>query len=77
MEGAYETMSDVMLAAVYGDADRDFKPAIFLGTAAMQHYQIAIAGLYTTTPQGVVEGGVPTTTVWKLSTSHQCLLTNL
>ena len=59
LEGAYETMSDVMLAAVYGDADRDFKPAIFLGTAAMQHYQIAIAGLYTTTPQGVVEGGVP------------------
>ena len=59
LEGAYETMSDVMLAAVYGDADRDFKPAIFLGTAAMQAYQIAIAGLYTTTPQGVVEGGVP------------------
>ena len=59
LEGAYGTMSDVMLSAVYGDADRDFKPAIFLGTAAMQHYQIAIAGLYTTTPQGVVEGGVP------------------
>ena len=59
LEGAYSTMSDVMLSAVYGDADRDFKPAIFLGTAAMQHYQIAIAGLYTTTPQGVVEGGVP------------------
>lgn len=59
LEGAYGTMSDVMLAAVYGDADRDFKPAIFLGTAAMQAYQIAIAGLYTTTPQGVVEGGIP------------------
>ena len=59
LETAYSSMSDVMLAAVYGDADRDFKPAIFLGTAAMQHYQIAIAGLYTTTPQGVVEGGVP------------------
>ena len=59
LEGAYETMSDVMLAAVYGDADRDFKPAFFMGTVAMQHYQIAIAGLYTTTPQGVVEGGVP------------------
>ena len=59
MEGAYGTMSDVMLAAVYGDADRDFKPAFFLGTAAMQAYQIAIAGLYTTTPQGVVEGAIP------------------
>jgi len=59
MEQAYQSMSDVMLAAVYGDADRDFKPAYFLGTAAMQAYQIAIAGLYTTTPQGVVEGAIP------------------
>ncbi len=59
LEKAYAAMSDVMLAAVYGDADRDFKPAIFLGTAAMQAYQIAIAGLYTTTPQGVVEGSIP------------------
>ena len=59
LEGAYGAMSDVMLSAVYGDADRDFKPAIFLGTAAMQAYQIAIAGLYTTTPQGVVEGSIP------------------
>lgn len=59
LEQAYEAMSDVMLAAVYGDADRDFKPAIFVGTAAMQAYQIAIAGLYTTTPQGVVEGSIP------------------
>ena len=59
LETAYNRMSDVMLAAVYGDADRDFKPAIFLGTAAMQAYQIAIAGLYTTTPQGVVEGSIP------------------
>ena len=59
LEQAYEAMSDVMLAAVYGDADRDFKPAIFVGTAAMQAYQIAIAGLYTTTPQGVVEGNIP------------------
>ncbi len=59
LEIAYGAMSDVMLAAVYGDADRDFKPAIFLGTAAMQAYQIAIAGLYTTTPQGVVEGSIP------------------
>lgn len=59
LEGAYGAMSDVMLSAVYGDADRDFKPVIFLGTAAMQHYQIAIAGLYTTTAQGVVEGSIP------------------
>lgn len=59
MEGAYQTMSDVMLSAVYGDADRDFKPAYFLGTAAMQAYQIAIAGLYTTTPTGVVNGEIP------------------
>ena len=59
MEAAYSAMSDVMLAAVYGDADRDFKPAFFLGTAAMQVYQIAIAEKYTTTPQGIVEGNIP------------------
>jgi hypothetical protein len=59
MEGAYQTMSAVMLAAVYGDADRQLKPAFFMGTAAVQAYQIAIAGLYTTTAQGVVEGNIP------------------
>ena len=59
MQGAYQTMSATMLAAVYGDADRQLKPAFFMGTAAVQHYQIAIAGLYTTTTQGVVEGNIP------------------
>jgi hypothetical protein len=59
MEAAYGLMSDTMLAAVYGDADRDFKPAFFLGTTAMQAYQIAIAEKYTTTPQGIVEGNIP------------------
>jgi len=59
MGKAYAAMSDVMLSAVYGDADRDFKPSFFLGTVAMQHYQIAIAEKYTTTPQGIVEGNIP------------------
>ncbi len=59
MEAAYGLMSDIMLAAVYGDADRDFKPAFFLGTQAMQVYQIAIAEKFTTTPQGIVEGNIP------------------
>lgn len=59
MEAAYAAMSADMLSAVYGDADRDFKPTFFLGTAAMQAYQIAIAEKYTTTPQGIVEGNIP------------------
>lgn len=59
MQGAYQTMSAVMLSSVYGDANRQLKPAFFLGTAAVQAYQIAIAGLYTTTAQGVVEGNIP------------------
>jgi len=59
LQESYQAMTDVMMAAVYGDADRDFKPAIFMGTAAMQAYQIAIAGLHTTTPQGVVSGAIP------------------
>ena len=59
MEGAYQVMSANMLSAVYGDADRQLKPAFFMGTAAVQAYQISIAGLYTTTAQGVVEGNIP------------------
>jgi len=60
MEGAYQAMSDVMLSAVYGDADREFKPAFFLGTNAYQAYQIAIAELHTTTPAGIIAGEIPT-----------------
>lgn len=60
MEDAYEAMSEVMLSAVYGDADRDYKPAYFLGTAAYQMYQIAIANLHTTTPEGIKSGELPT-----------------
>lgn len=59
LETAYTSMSADMLSAVYGDADRAFKPAIFLSTAAVQAYQIAIAGLHTTTPQGLVDGAIP------------------
>jgi hypothetical protein len=60
MEDAYQTMSAVMLAGVYGDADRQYRPAFFMGTTAIQHYQIAMANLYTTTPEGVAEGNIPT-----------------
>lgn len=59
MQAAYQTMSDVMVAATYGNADREYKPAFFMSTNAVQLYQIAIANLYTTTPQGVIEGGIP------------------
>ena len=43
LEKAYLHMSSEMASAVYGDADREFKPAIFLGTKAYQAYQIAMA----------------------------------
>lgn len=43
LELAYLHMSSEMASAVYGDADREFKPAIFLGTKAYQAYQIAMA----------------------------------
>jgi hypothetical protein len=59
MEGAYKKMSATMLASVYGDADRAYKPAFFLSTAAMQAYQIAIADKYTTTPEGLINGTIP------------------
>jgi len=59
MEKAYATMSGDMLAAIYGDADRDFKPAFFMNTVNLQKYQIAIAEKFTTTPEGIIEGNIP------------------
>jgi len=59
MEAAYGAMSSDMLAAIYGDADRDFKPAFFMNTANLQKYQIAIAEKFTTTPEGIIEGNIP------------------
>jgi hypothetical protein len=60
MEDAYEAMSEVMLSAVYGDADREYRPAFFLGTNTYQMYQIAIANKHTTTPDGIKAGELPT-----------------
>lgn len=59
MEKAYEAMSADMLGAIYGDADRDFKPAFFMNTVNLQKYQIAIAEKFTTTPEGIIEGNIP------------------
>jgi hypothetical protein len=60
MLNGYKAMSQIMLSAIYGDADRAYKPAFFLGTIAYQAFEIAIANKFTTTPQGIVNGGVPT-----------------
>jgi len=59
LRGAYGAMSDVMLAAIFGDADRQYRPAFFMGTAAYQAYQLAIADKYTTTPEGIINGNIP------------------
>jgi len=60
MQKAYEGMTEVMLSAVYGDADREYRPSFFLGTNAYQAYQIAIANKHTTTPDGIKAGELPT-----------------
>ena len=65
LQGAYEEMSDIMLSAVYGDADREFKPAIFLGTVAYQSFQIAMAEDFATSmtlssSEGIAAGAIPT-----------------
>ena len=60
LEGAYGAMSEVMLSAIFGDADRQYRPAFFMGTAAYQAYQLAIADKYTTTPEGIINGNIPT-----------------
>ena len=58
LEQAYGTFSNDLLAAVYGDADREFMPTIYLPTASMQAYQIARGDKYTTTPEGIESGVV-------------------
>lgn len=65
MQICYQGMSDVMLSAVYGDADREFKPAIFLGTVAYQSFQIAMAedfasSMTLSSSDGIAEGRIPT-----------------
>jgi hypothetical protein len=65
MQICYQNMSDVMLSAVYGDADREFKPAIFLGTVAYQAFQIAMAedfasSMTLSSSDGIAEGRIPT-----------------
>ena len=65
MQDAYEDMSDVMLSAVYGDADREFRPAYFLGTKAYQAFQIAMAedfaqSMTLSSSEGIAKGAIPT-----------------
>lgn len=59
LETGYVAMPADVLAAVFGDADRSFMPTIYLGTAAYQAYQLAIADKYTMTPEGIINGGIP------------------
>tara|TARA_R110002050_G_scaffold73689_3_gene158451 strand:+ start:5941 stop:6837 length:897 start_codon:yes stop_codon:yes gene_type:complete len=59
LEASYEAMSATMLSAIFGDADRAYRPAFFMGTAAYQAYQLAIADKFTMTPQGLIEGSIP------------------
>jgi len=65
MQSSYESMSDVMLSAVYGDADREFRPAFFLGTVAYQAFQIAMAeefasSMTLSSSDGIAKGAIPT-----------------
>ena len=60
LEQMYKLFSADLLAAVYGDADRDFMPVIYLPTASVQAFQLARADLYTTTPEGVDNGVIGT-----------------
>ena len=65
MQDAYEDMSAVMLSAVYGDADREFRPAYFLGTKAYQAFQIAMAedfasSMTLSSSEGIAKGAIPT-----------------
>jgi len=59
-EELYKGFSADLLSAVYGDADRDFRPVIYVGTAIMQAFQLARADKYTDSPQGLDNGVIGT-----------------
>ena len=44
LETGYDTMSDSLLEASYGDADREYAPIILMGSAAIRSYNQAVAG---------------------------------
>ena len=67
MQDAYQDMTDLMLSAIYGDADREFRPAYFLGTKAYQAFQIAMAEEFAGTSvmalansESIAKGAIPT-----------------
>jgi len=60
LETVYNAFSADMLAAAYGDADREMKPVFYIGTAAMQAFQLARADKFTTEPIGVDAGVIGT-----------------
>ncbi len=56
MGTAFSSMGASNQAALFGDADRDYKPAYFLGTADYATYLLAVAAAETTTYEGVEKG---------------------
>lgn len=59
LEAGYLAMEGDLLDAMHGAADREYMPTIYMNAKAVQAYQIAIAGLYTQSPQGIEEGRIP------------------
>lgn len=59
-ETGYSTFSGDLLAAVYGDADREFRPVYYVSTNVMQAFQLARADKYTDSPEGLDTGVIGT-----------------
>jgi hypothetical protein len=55
----YKGFSKDLLNAFYSDADKEFKPTIYMNAAGVQEYQLAMADKYTTVPTGIIEGAIP------------------
>lgn len=53
---AYKNLGSDNLNALFGDADREFKPVFALSTAAYQAYQLDVADAETTTYEGIEKG---------------------
>ena len=81
MEDAYKALPATQLDKLFGNADREYKPAYFLPTASYQAYQLAIANAETTTYDGIKLGLIETylgmeVYCWSTLAADEMILTN-
>ena len=81
MKTAYKALPQTQLDKLFGNADREYKPAFFFPTASYQAYQLAIANAETTTYDGLKLGLIETflgmeVYCWSTLADDEMILTN-